>query len=82
MNKYNVGNTVRLLVVDRYGFNGRDFHPFAGVDEGFTGVVVKVDREEEGYGEEPVAPEDEIYCYRVCRPSDGRVLDLMEHELG
>jgi hypothetical protein len=67
---FKVGDRVVLEQVDHYGFNGRDYHPFAGVDEGFTGIVVRVECEA-----------DEVYCYRVCRPEDGRVLDLMQHEL-
>jgi hypothetical protein len=73
---FKVGDLVRLTSVDLYGFNGRDFHPGKS-DVGFIGVVVQADVEE------PHTDEDEgiILCYRVCRPSDGKVLDLMSHEV-
>lgn len=81
-NQYTVGDRVHLLTIDKFGFNGREFHPTAeDLKADFTGIVVAVHREEEAYGEDPIPPEDEIFCYRVCRPSDGRMLELMEHEL-
>jgi hypothetical protein len=89
------GAQVRMSSVDEYGFWGRDNHP-GPEDVGFVGVVVgnqvdiftpehdvletrtnvlggfEVPREDNGlYG---------FICYKV-RASDGRVLDLMDHEI-
>lgn len=73
-----VGESVKLVSLDKYGFNGRDFHPTTK-DVGFTGVIVHRDVEEPHTDEE--ADEGLILCYRVCRPEDGKVLDLMSHEV-
>lgn len=84
--KLKVGSHVKCVYVDRYGFNGRDYHPFFGKDEGFDGIVVSVRVDgciESGLSvdETDQPPTDPLYAYRVCRASDGKVLDLMSHEV-
>lgn len=88
------GTPVRMSSIDPYGFCGREKHP-GPEDIGFVGLVVgnhvevfdnchsyevrtnvlggtEVPREENGlYG---------FVCYKV-RASDGRELDLMDHEI-
>jgi hypothetical protein len=70
-----VGCTVKVRIVDRYGYNGRDFCPIVD-DLGFEGIVVSSlpvsDEQDE---------EDEFSCYRVCNPRNGKVLDLMSFEI-
>lgn len=73
-----IGEKVRLVSVDKYGFNGRDFHPTTK-DVGFVGVVVQNELVEPHTDEE--AAEGILIAYRVCRPDDGKVLDLMSHEV-
>lgn len=84
--KFAVGSHVKCVYVDKFGFNGRDYHPVAGEDDGFDGIVVSVRVDgciESGLSvdETDVPPTDPLYAYRVCRASDGKVLDLMSHEL-
>lgn len=89
------GTQVRLNVVDLYGFCGRDNHPDLE-DVGFIGIVVGnfVERYDAAGavlevranalgGTELVDDEDyelAAVCYKV-RASDGRVLELMNHEI-
>ena len=66
-----VGSKARVIDVDGFGFQGREFHPLRA-DIGFEGIVVCILEESE--------PNDgEWACYRVCG-ADGRVLDLMSFE--
>lgn len=86
-NKFEVGSHIKCVYVDRYGFLGRDFHPVSTKDEGFDGIVVSAVVDgccESGLSAEEMFPElpaDPLYAYRVCRASDGKVLDLMSHEV-
>jgi hypothetical protein len=89
------GTQVRLAHLDRYGYLGRDLHP-EECDVGFLGVVVGnsvVTLDAEGSilavkenvlgGTELVDDPDHStadVCYRV-RAGDGRVLELMHHEV-
>lgn len=85
------GTRVRCTKVDMYGFNGRDLHP-SKEDVGFVGVVEKSEvekMEDDGVTVldrlEDAAPETDVgeydcVCYTV-RGDDGRVLELMDHEI-
>ncbi len=89
------GTQVRLESVDMFGFCGRDNHPSED-DVGFVGVVVGnfVDLCDDehmlyqsranvlGGVELPHDPDGDFawICYKV-RASDGRELELMEHEI-
>lgn len=89
------GTQVRMSSVDEYGFCGRENHPDEA-DVGFVGIVVgnQVDvfnmehcvtetRTNVLGGTEVPRDEDGPYafvCYKV-RASDGRELDLMDHEI-
>lgn len=85
------GARVRCTKVDMYGFNGRDLHPSKD-DVGFVGVVEKssveqmeddgltlLDRVEDAAPETDVGEYDCV-CY-IVRGDDGRVLELMDHEI-
>lgn len=89
------GTQVRLDNVDLYGYLGRDLHPEAS-DAGFLGTVVAnsvVTMDADGCiltvkenvlgGTELVDDPDYStadVCYKV-RASDGRELELMQHEI-
>jgi hypothetical protein len=89
------GTQVRMSSVDEYGFNGRENHPEA-TDVGFVGIVVGnqvdyfnpddslTDTRTNVLGGTEVPREDNgpyaFVCYKV-RASDGRELDLMDHEI-
>jgi hypothetical protein len=89
------GSKVQLTSVDMYGYCGRDNHPEAH-DVGFLGFVVGnmiayydhegcllTTRENVLGGTEVVDDEDYSLadvCYKV-RASDGRELELMNHEI-
>jgi hypothetical protein len=83
------GAQVRLASVDMYGYWGRENHPEAD-DVGFIGVVVGnivcgpagVRQNVLGGTELSFDEENEAIdvCYQV-RASDGRELDLMDHEI-
>lgn len=89
------GTQVRMSSVDPYGFCGREKHPDEG-DVGFVGLVVGnhvevFDNCHDSHevrtnvlgGTEVPRDEDGLYgfvCYKV-RASDGRELDLMDHEI-
>ncbi len=82
------GTQVRLEHLDKYGYCGRDNHPEEH-DVGFVGIVIanvvcdfgKVRMNVLG-GTEIVATDEEWpdVCY-VVQGADGRILDLMEHEI-
>jgi hypothetical protein len=74
MTKFDAGCKVVVAYVDRWAFNGRERHPTAE-DLGFVGVVVTVEECEACEDEDP------LYAYLVCRPSDGKLLELMSHEV-
>lgn len=89
------GTQVRMTFLDPYSFNGRENHP-SEADVGFVGIVVanQVDLCDEehmlyssranvlGGVEVPKDPDGDFawICYKV-RASDGRELDLMDHEI-
>ena len=87
------GTRVQCVTVDSHGYCGRDWPPTAG-DVGFEGFIVDVFIEvyyEDGQcraysrGETVAVPSNEVVefgaCYTVERPSDGKVLELMDHEI-
>lgn len=78
MKTIGIGTSVKMIHLDRYGFEGREFHPSVDdLDNGYRGVIVDVvevvTAEETGENEDTV-------CFRVC-DRNGTVLDLMNHEI-
>lgn len=67
------GTSVKVTYVDKFGFQGRDFHP---EEDDLYGVFVVVDcLSVDTYDEtEPVV------CYRCCN-RDGVVRDFMHYEV-
>jgi hypothetical protein len=76
---FSIGDTVRVAVVDMYGFNGRDLHPQPS-DVGAVGRVIDV--EVCGDDEEEFDENEGFVCYTVALGvNDIRVLEMIQFEL-